>query len=272
MEWRLSRKTLILPSLEGQYKIWRDTLVLEANEADEIYQLGNLISVSDQFKDKEVKGPNRSILGFIDLYKSTTTHWHQLVGPNEITALNFPQEWTNKYSLRYLKRWWFDDDFFKVADVSKNRLVTHGGLTYGEWVNIGRPKTAVEAAKLLNEKYSKTLYQGECFKLGNGPNYAANPIWADPYIELYNSWITTTEICPFNQLHGSGSLNHFLARKMINETTTPLHFIKEVRFRKWGSVASIKGAVFTGVDLNMEKKLLPSFPNGRSVLMEKSDY
>lgn len=263
-------KTLIIPSLNGQYKIWKDKLVLEANKADEVFQLGNLISANDELKDKEVKGPNRAILGFIDLYKSTTSQWHQLVGTNEIMALNFPSEWTNKYSVRYLKQWWFDDGFFKVADVSKNRLVTHGGLTYGEWVNIGRPTDPNVAAERLNEKYSKTLYQGECFKLGNGPNYAANPIFADPFIELYNSWLTTTEVCPFNQLHGSNALNREFAREMINNPLTPLHFLNSVSFRKWGSVAEIKGSFFTAVDLNLREKLLQSFPKGKSVLMERA--
>lgn len=266
------KKTLIVPSLDGQYKLWKNDLVLEANEANEIYQLGNLISINDNFKDKEVKGPNRAILGFIDLFKSTTTQWHQIIGTNEITALNFPDNWTNKYSLRFLKRWWFDDGFFKVADVSKNRLVTHGGLTYGEWVNIGRPETAREAAGLLNEKYAKTLYQGECFKLGNGPNYAANPIWSDPYIELYNSWLTTTEVCPFNQLHGSAALNRPFAREMINSELTPLFFLSSLSFRKWGSIAQIKGAYFTAVDLDLEKTMLNVFPKGKSVLMERSSY
>lgn len=266
----MSTKTLILPSLNGQYKIWKDKLVLEANKADEVYQLGNLVSVNEELKDKEIKGPNRAILGFIDLYKSTTQNWHQLIGPNEITALNFPSEWTNKYSIRFLKQWWFDQDFFKVAYVSKNRLVTHGGLTYGEWVNIGRPDNAHIAAVLLNEKYSKTLYQGKCFKLGNGPNYAANPIWADPYIELYNSWLTTEESCPFNQLHGSGALNQKFAREMINSSLTPLHFLNSVSFRKWGSIAQIKDSFFTAVDLNLREKLLNSFPKGKSVLLERS--
>lgn len=267
----MSDRTLIIPSLDGQYKLWQDTLVLEANKANEFYQLGNLISVSDKFRDREVKGPNRAILGFIDLYKSSTSGWNQLVGTNEITALNFPNIWTNKYSLRYLKRWWFDDEFFKVATVSKNRLVTHGGLTYGEWVKIGRPQTAEEAAKSLNEKYAKTLHQGPCFKLGNGPNYAANPIWADPYIELYNSWLTTTEECPFNQVHGSGALNREEARRLINNDQTPLHFLDQVSFRSWGSVAKIKETFFTAVDLNLKKTMMYTFPKGKSILMERSE-
>lgn len=263
-------RTLIIPSLNGQYRLWKNHLVLEANKADEVIQLGNIVSVSDNIVDKEVKGPNRAILGYIDLYKSTTNRWKQLVGPNEITALNFPSEWTNKYSFRYLKQWWFDDYFLKVATVSKNRLVTHGGLSYGEWVNIGRPDTAQEAADKLNEKYHKTLHQGKAFKLGDGPNYAVNPIWADPYFELYNSWLTTTETLPFNQMHGSGSLHNAVARKLINDENSTLSLLDKISFRKWGSIANVKGSFITGVDLDLEDKLLPSFPKGKAVLMEKT--
>lgn len=266
-----SKKTLIVPSLNGQYKIWKNDLVLEANKSDEVFQLGNLISVNDDIKDGEEKGPNRSILGFIDLYRSTTKHWHQIIGPNEIVALNFPEKFTNKHSLRFLKRGWFDSDFFKVADVSKNRLVTHGGLTFGEWVNLGRPGTAVEAAALLNEKYSKTLRQGECFRLGYSPNFAANPIWADPYMEFYNSWITSVEPCPFGQLVGTFSLNREQGREIINSQKSPLSTLESLFFRKWGSVAIIKGTAFISVDLGLPTsgKLLNTLPKGKTVLMEQ---
>ena len=233
-------KTFFLPGLEGQYLLWKNEAAKIAARVDEIVQMGNLIGCSERMKDKERLGPNLATLNYIALWRSTYSNWTQLIGPNEIMALNFPDEWTNMDSNRILRRRWLEDTEspFLVASSNKGRLVSHGGLTYGQWVAIGRPTEAKEAARLLNEKFSKSLYLGRSYRLGNVPNYSADPVFADPVWELYPSWISAPEPMPFHQVHASGGLNTQLGHEAL---TAPFSLFShvEVNYLSFGSLLTL---------------------------------
>jgi hypothetical protein len=236
-------KTFFMPSLEGQFKLWKNELSTINPKVDEIIQLGNIIGCSPLTKDKETRGPNEALLNFIGLWRSTYSNWTQIIGPNEILALNFPDEWTNMTSNRILRKRWLEGELgrFQVASVSKGRLVTHGGLTYGLWCELGRPTDVHEVARLLNERYAGSLYQGPCYRLGNGPNFAANPIFAHPYRELYPSWITSQEPMPFKQIHGSLGLNSVDGRAALQDSFTSLEYLEKVSYTFYGSVVTVRG-------------------------------
>lgn len=264
-------RSLFIPSLNGQEKIWKNVITKEASVCDEVYQFGNIIGLTDYAKDKEKHGHNNNILRYIMLFRSTLDNWVQLIGPNEIAALNNPNEWTNQNSRKILRESWVGKvRSMRIAAVSRGRLLTHGGLTYGEWVNIGRPDTAQEAADLLNKKYFQTLKQGDAFNLGAPPNYAANPIWAHVHKELIPSWITTTERLPFDQMHGSGSLNNLDGRAAFDSEESILQYVDKVRYKRWGSSVTIRDQIITSLDLELPNKLLPSLENNRLLYIEEA--
>lgn len=262
-------RTLILGDIEAQYKICRQELDLDIlPEVDQVISLGNLISCTQAAKDKKELGRNEITLTFWDKIALPKI---RLMGSYEIMALNFPDKWTNNTSNTYLREGWLTDEgTYLTAYADKGRLLTHAGLTYGEWVAIGRPKTAEEAAAKLNEKYFQTLNQGPCFRLDGRPNFAANPIWADPVLELYPSWIMAPEACPFDQIHGGESLNSGRGRAAAGHPSHPLHYTDASSYRKFGSLSEIKGAIFRGIDLELPARLIPSIPGHRAFYVEAS--
>lgn len=261
-------RTLFLGDLQAQYKIWKEDVLDVLPTVDSTIQLGNMVSISRFARDSKKYGRNEAILKlWSDEASRRDMTW--LIGRNEIAVLNSPDSWTNSSSNAILRDAWLAPEALaKVAVVEKGRLVTHGGLTHGEWVNIGRPSTAEEAAARLQEKYANTLYQGECFALDRVPNPAANPLWADPVIELYPSWLMTKEPCPFDQVHGAETLNGYRGREAVSSKVSILHYIEAINYRKFGSVATVHGAIFTGVNPGLPTETVPSIPQGKAFYVE----
>lgn len=252
-------KTLFIPGIEGQYNLWKHELLPIVAKVDEIVQMGNLIGCSPRMKDREKLGPNISVLNYVALWRSTFSNWTQLVGPNEIMALNFPDEWTNTESNRILRRRWLEgeENRFQVASVSKGRLVTHGGLSHGQWVEIGRPETAEEAARLLNEKFSGSLSLGRAFRLGQVPNFSVDPVFADPVREVYPSWITAPDVMPFGQMHSGGGINTPEGREALTAPFSLLTHV-QVKYLNFGSLVELpQGGSFISIS--------PELPQDRIV-------
>lgn len=245
-------KTLFIPALYGQFKVWRNDLTSIAVKVDEIIQLGNLVGcdpVANDNASPRKTGPNASILSYVELWRSTYDNWIQLIGPNEIMALNFPDAWTNMTSNKILRSRWFEDpdEGFKIAAVSKGRLVTHGGLTHGLWKAIGSPTTAEETAAILNEKYYGTLYQGQSWALGDAPNFSANPIFADALRETYPSWVTSEDKMPFSQIHAGNSLNTVDGKRLRKLDDGILQHLGDVQLMDAGSVSYVGEKFFIGL-------------------------
>lgn len=262
-------KTLFLGALEAQYKLCRQELEQQLlPSVDLTISLGNLISCSKAAKDRKDLGRNESSLLFWEKLAGDKT---RLMGANEIMALNFPEEWTNNASNTLIRDAWLSaEPSALVATVDKGRLVTPAGLTYGEWLAIGSPGDPEEAAGRLNEKYRHTLMQGACFRLDRRPAISANPIWADPLLELYPSWVLAPEACPFDQVHGSESLNRLRGRSATSYESSVLAYMDKVSYRKFGSLAVVKEAVFRAIDLDLSTRLLQYLPNDKAFYVEKS--
>lgn len=262
-------RVLYLPGIEGQFKLWRNVFERETAASDEVYQFGNIIGLNDNAKDtSDNRGFNQDLLVAV-ASRLALTRWTQLVGPNEIAALNMPEEWTNQKSRKILRDMWMGENPLKVAVAVRDRLFSHGGLTYGEWVGLGRPQTANEAARLLNEKYQRTLYQGRCYLLGNPPNYSANPIWAHPSRELYPSWLTAPESLPFDQVTGGGSLNEAEGRLLTDGNESVYEWADSIRHRRYGSKIEINGQRIISVGLELPEEILPALPQDRQLYVER---
>ena len=256
-------KTLFLPGLFGQYKLWDGEIKNIVQKVDEIVSLGNLVGCTEYGKDSADRGPNQAVLERVHIWRYTYDAWFQVIGPHEVMALNFPDLWTNKSSGRMLRNRWFNDyGRYKVAVVNKGRLVTAGGLTYGQWKEIGSPSSAEDAAAALNDRYEGKLYFGKSYRAGDAPQMSADPIFADPLIETYVSWILAGEPMPFNQVHGNNSLNSVDGYDLMHGDFSYLKFLKRFRFFPYGASAELPaGGEFLGVhfdtDFNEPMKYLP---------------
>ena len=263
-------RTLYIPGICGQSTVWKRDIVGYCNTADTIISFGNLIGCNDYVADTINDGHNHSVLNMTYLYQMYFDDFVQLIGPNEIAALCSPKTWTNTKSVRHLQSQWLETEgIFKVAEERHGRLVTHAGLTKGQWDSIDKPDTAREAADRLNEKFSGTLYQGPALRLGNGPVYDANPIWADPVEEVYPSWVMSTEPCPFDQVHASGSLNSEYGRASISSDVSPLRHVDKPSLRPFGSTVLIKNALFQSVHIGLDGEVLKRIPKTQSLLIER---
>jgi len=264
-------KTVFLTGIHGQYKLWKNELAQYCNYADKIIQFGNVIGCNDFVKDKKDFGANESVLKYLLLYRATEENWIQLAGPNEIAALNLPEEWTNKRSRQVLRNSWLSSTpTMLTSEVHNGRLLTHGGLTYGEWLSIGSPETAQTASERLNEKYAGTLHQGSSVLLGGAPNYSANPIWADPVLETYPSWLTAPHPLPFSQIHSGNTLNSKIGRSFINAEFSPYHYAEKILYRTYGSHFIKDNEEITALDIPVEGELISSIPQPYTVYVEKT--
>lgn len=264
------KRTLYLPCLQGQYKLWKTSILETCNDVDSVVSFGDIVGCHDAAADGPHQGPNMAILSYTRLYTEYNDAWTQLIGPNEIAALNSPETWTNDQSVAYLRDSWLDSNRFQTASFANGRLLTHGGVTYGEWLSLDRPESAEEASERLNEKYSGTLFQGLSYRLTGRPNYSANPIWADPILETYPSWATAPEDCPFDQGHAEASVNNELGRRLLQEEWSPLSVIPYPRFKSYGSILTIGEAEFTAMTLSLVGPILNSLPTRERLRITRS--
>lgn len=247
-------RTLFIAEILGNQNLWKKVIAQEAQSADRIVQLGNLIGLRPLVSGREPES-NLQLLRLANAYRYTQEDWLQLVGPNEMLALNYPGKFTGERSDEILRGFWFSGDeehsTMSVAGVDKSRLVSHGGLSHGLWVELGRPQTAIEAAAALEDRYRGTIFQGDGFKLGHRPNFAVNPIWADPLRETYPSWITAEEKCPFGQIHSASNLNSEAGRLLRGEESGYFKWIDRVLYKSYGSISEIAGTQFIGLKMNL---------------------
>lgn len=268
-------RTLFIAELLGNPELWKNVVAQEAQTADRIVQLGNLLSHYTVRSDSDSAGPNLQLMRLVNAYRYTQEDWLQIVGPNEMLALNAPGTFTSAPTDRLLREGWFrtgdnPQPRMQVAAVDKGRLVSHGGLTHGLWRELGSPATATETADALDDRYRNTVYQGGCFKLGQAPNFSANPIWADPLRETYPSWITAEAPCPFGQIHSGSNLNTEPGRMLRAEDGSNLRWLDRVLFKPYGSIAEIRGSQFIGLYLGLPLKEVRWLPDEWTLYMEES--
>lgn len=244
-------KSLFVPPLYAQTKTWKNSVVKTMLKVDEVFQMGNLINL-DTTKNAwaEVRRRNDFILKAAGVYKYTDPCYTNILGTNELLALNsIERGWMTDIGKKLLiDAWHSSTPMFKVADSSKGRLVTHSGLTHGLWNDIGRPQTAKEAAAILNEIYSKKLDFGSGIRLGGALNLAANPVFADPVRETMFSWLTWDGTMPFGQIFVAPNLNKtkdnfFLRGEDYNIDTR----LRRMAMLPWGSMIVYDSGFFLAI-------------------------
>lgn len=254
-------RSLFLPNMYGHSAGWTKNIRRLAEGADETFLMGNFINTNLELNDrKQVRRANSKILRYFQLWRATDDRFTMLAGPNEILTLNGTRPWVTSASHMILRDSWFGTEpLLRVAGVSKGRLVTSAGLSHGEWLKIGSPDTAEEAANRLNEKYAGRLYMGPSIRLGDPLNFDANPIYGHPVSEIYNSWISSADEMPFSQVHSLENISIAPNHVLLSED---FGWDEKVEFRRsyrWGSILSTNGGFFIGVGTGVHDilKVLP---------------
>ena len=277
--------TLYLPGLYGQWDAWNSSINPIVTTVDIVIQMGNIIGFNDSIVHKEetvggARGYNSVMVDNIFSSWAQETKWIQLLGPNEIIALSDANnDYIDDNAAQMLREVFFGTPVvkkgkknrtiekfersqdnplsaieFHVAYSYNGRLITHGGLTHGEWVSIGKPTQARKAARLLNEKYAQQLWLGDSVRTGVPPNMAANPVFADDVHEVYPSWIYAQEKCPFDQVFAQ-TLDSQLGKRALHNEFSPLYWLDDslISYPRFGSVINIKDALFIGLDIHLNK-------------------
>lgn len=242
--------TMYIPGLYGQSRVWRQNIIPLSDNVEKLVSFGSIVGLSDWAKGNKYTGYNVKTVMSVEGFAYTSQRFTQLIGPTDILALCFPGRYVSDSVLDILFRWWLQlDSRVHTAAVSDDgRLLTHGGLTYGQWLDIEKPQTAHEAAERLNDKYDGVLFPGESYRLSGRVNMHADPIFADPYREFYASWLGQPS-CPFDQIHASGDFNTPVGRRWLTSEYSCLNTLSEVRYTAYGSVVRMGEAQMTAVDL-----------------------
>lgn len=272
-----SSSTLYLPGLFGQWKIWEKDLSIICKNSDKVIQLGNITGFNEEILNKKINSNtyNSLILENILTSWEDKNNWIQLLGANEVIMLtDIDEKYINNKAAKALRESYFSDNSsvnYYIAYCENNRLITHGGMTYGEWISIGKPESADEAANRLNEKYNKKLYFGENVRTGYPPQLDANPIFCDDILELYPSWLYAKESCPFEQVVAQ-TVNNVRGRAAFQNEYSPLYWFNKnsIVFPRIGSILRIKDTQFIGLDVGLNKGYDTSFDLSRKLWVEKT--
>lgn len=182
-----------------------------------------------QVGDLVHRGPDSpGVVGLVDrLMAQNPGRWVQLAGNHEAQYLQPPRfKWYEALpdeTVATLRRWWEDGSMqlaaaFETDGVEVRRpggeretvgagelLVTHAGLTAGLWKRLGAPRTAAEAARLVNEgRHEETSPVWDSGRMLDSLNRSAGVVWAEAANEVYDSW-RRAEAVPFHQAHGHSS-------------------------------------------------------------------
>ena len=263
---------LFVPGLHGQVRVMEKRYEPLIDSVDSTITLGNMLrlapflemgtSADDEYRNVSPVVENANLMKQIwGRANLSAVPFVNVIGANEVIYLNLPKSQADNYlrdtktGINFVREGWLTDEKrnpaafrYYVAVEADGRLITHAGLSHGEWVNLGRPQTARQAAYALNMKYLGTLYQGECLRMGNGVNFAANPIMGHPIAEVYSSWMATSERCPFPQLHGSLSLRDATGHEALSTYMHPLYYAEKMNYHRWGTSITLHGTPFYAVD------------------------
>ena len=69
-------RTLFVAELLGNPELWKNVVAQEAQSADRIVQLGNLLSHFTVRADGDADGPNLQLMRLVNAYRYTQEDWH----------------------------------------------------------------------------------------------------------------------------------------------------------------------------------------------------
>lgn len=280
----LEKDTLYLPGLFGQWDVWGRNVLDVASTVKTTVQMGNIIGFNEDVKSRTDGSRNFNSVLVDNIFstkvnnennESNGNNWVQIIGANEIIALadiDSEQSSLDEISAQILRESYFSKNSSMVFAYAHNdRLITHGGLTYGLWVELGKPKTAKKAADLINKKYERQLYFGDSLRVGSPPNLSSDVVFCDDIYELYPSWIYAKEKCPFEQVFAQ-TVNSVRGRHAKSSEYSPLYWLDDSCFSypRLGSVVSIRDTQFFGLDLGLNTERRGKIDSSRKLWIEKS--
>lgn len=255
-------RTLIVPGLFSDVKLFNSDVSDVLATCHNVVYLGNYLDVPWNKNSDEVRAhkTNNSML-VNSIYESVLIRGDSsgmLLGPNEILLMTDNEGFSGNETKRVLLTVWMEESLGNpVARAVGGALLTYGGLTYGEWVDIGKPLDADQAALLLKEKYMGTFYQGPAFYTNGEINYSANPIWAHPVFETMASWAAAPVACPFPQIMADVSYENDEVKAAFHYEAHPLSATTDRRIKVSQWSLKIRKVLFTVLDFD-------KFKNARS--------
>lgn len=156
-----------------------------------VIQVGDLID----------RGPDSSaVLAFVQ-QRLGAGSWIQLIGNHESQYLGGEPFWPQRLTpgdAELLRAWWMKEWLRVAAAVrtaeGEEPLVTHAGLGFNAWQDLGEPVTASTAAGLLNTRPEPLLWDSR------------GPLWAEAGPDVYTSWLHAARPVPFGQVHGHSTI------------------------------------------------------------------
>ena len=158
------------------------------------------------------------------LIRNNPGQWIQILGNHELQHLNGVSFWKCNCSPETITklRLLFEEDLvhiaygldnivppnlevsaspkFKVGNTSW--LFTHAGVSHNWWSHVGKPKTAAETARRLNNVEFRAINTPGII-LGHY-GLTPGPIWAVASEEVFPTWVNAAshDPAPFSQMHG----------------------------------------------------------------------
>lgn len=209
-----------------------------------VVQVGDLVD----------RGPDSAgVLAIVARYLDRQPgQWVQLAGNHEsqhlLGGVRFWPEPLTEAAADQLRRWWQNGQMSVAAAVRTGDgaevLITHAGLTPGNWHALGEPLDAASAAARLNACPEPMIWKGSGLDDGE-----PGPLWADAGYELYEPWMRYYAgggFVPFDQIHGHSSVVSYPDRTWpspgrVRERATVDWERRHTRVR-------IGGRIFTGID------------------------
>jgi len=147
-------------------------------------------------------------------YEANNGNYVQLVGNHEANWLEAGGPYFNTRSdpgaVEALAAWVKDGGVYLAAAVEghgSGTLVTHAGMTSALWKALGEPRSASEAARLINDGWDHELHvnvtRPGLMLSGGGSKHGGGVYWAEAARELAMSWRGVA--MPFDQVHGHSS-------------------------------------------------------------------
>lgn len=187
----------LIGDIGGQLLVFEK--VLEQVGEEDAIQVGDMIRLHRMWRE------NNTIL--VD-YMEKLPHWDFIFGNHESSALGGPKTAGKNISdsidddtLATLEELWKTIGLLAV-DLD-GVLLTHGGLTYDYWVELGMPETSKKAAELINRDMGKPFKKWDRAGVLVGGEESPKTSWPHLEFELLPSW--SGKEMPFHQITGHAS-------------------------------------------------------------------
>ena len=187
--------------------------------------LGQLTQAVDRFADDPEtvfvqvgdlvdRGPDSAgVLAFVaERLRAPGGRWIQLLGNHEGQYVGGEPFWPQRLpdaDADLLRSWWLREQLRVAAAVrtadGDELLLTHAGVTFDAWRELGEPVSAATAAELLNTRPDELLWADR------------GPLWSEAGPDLYASWLDAPAPAPFGQAHGHSTIVDFRQRSWLCE-------------------------------------------------------